>query len=342
MSAARQAHASRYTWEATARGTLEVLAAASIARRGRRHADEVHRHRAQLPAHRDQRPHDPGRPVAARLVLLAVVVALPDGGGAVARGLRARLRVPHAPPLRPLPLPVDARASTARAHVLVPKFGVPTLAEEVRNLGFDEVMELPHAQVVQLAPGVRVASYQNGPDDSVFVVADGEHVLVDINDGKIRGRTLATHPRRVRAPDVRVQELLVRAGLPGALHRRRSGRPRARSPATPTWTTGCTWSTSSGPATACRSAAWSRSCIPRAAGSTSSSWRPARWSTRSGSSARLVHRGGADGPGRQLELRDRLRARRGRLVHRPGEAPRGARGAGGGQDRDADRGSNRG
>jgi hypothetical protein len=74
--------------------------------------------------------------------------------------------------------------------VLVPKFGVDTLAGEVRNLGFDEVMELPHAQLVQLAPGVRVASYQNGPDDSVFVVGDGEHVLVDINDGKIRGRTL--------------------------------------------------------------------------------------------------------------------------------------------------------
>lgn len=76
------------------------------------------------------------------------------------------------------------------AHVLVPKFGVPTLAEEVRNLGFHEVMELPHGQVVQLAPGVRVASYQNGPDDSAFVIADGDTVLVDINDGKIRGRTL--------------------------------------------------------------------------------------------------------------------------------------------------------
>jgi UDP-MurNAc hydroxylase len=76
------------------------------------------------------------------------------------------------------------------AHVLVPKFGVPTLAQEVRKLGFSEVMEMPHAQVVQLAPGLRAASYQNGPDDSVFVVADGEHVLVDINDGKIRGRTL--------------------------------------------------------------------------------------------------------------------------------------------------------
>jgi UDP-MurNAc hydroxylase len=76
------------------------------------------------------------------------------------------------------------------AHVLVPEFGVPTLAGEVRSLGFSEVMELPHAQIVQIAPGVRVASYQCGPDDSVFVVADGEHVLVDINDSKLRGRTL--------------------------------------------------------------------------------------------------------------------------------------------------------
>jgi UDP-MurNAc hydroxylase len=76
------------------------------------------------------------------------------------------------------------------AQVLVPKFGVPTLAEEVRNLGFDDVMEMPHAKVVQLAPGVRVASYQYGPDDSVFVVADGDDVLVDINDSKLRGRTL--------------------------------------------------------------------------------------------------------------------------------------------------------
>ena len=77
-----------------------------------------------------------------------------------------------------------------RAHVLVPKFGVPTLADEVRGLGFPEVSELPHGQVVQLAPGVRVAAYQYGADDSVFVVADGEHVLVDINDSKLRGRTL--------------------------------------------------------------------------------------------------------------------------------------------------------
>jgi hypothetical protein len=77
-----------------------------------------------------------------------------------------------------------------RARVLVPEFGVDVLAGEVRNLGFGEVMELPHAQVLQLSPDVRVASYQYGADDTVFVIADGDEVLVDVNDSKIRGRAL--------------------------------------------------------------------------------------------------------------------------------------------------------
>ncbi|HWS45924.1 MAG TPA: MBL fold metallo-hydrolase [Acidimicrobiia bacterium] len=76
------------------------------------------------------------------------------------------------------------------AKVMVPEFGIDQMAGEVRNLHFDKVFELPHREVVTLAPGVRVASYQNGPDDSAFVIADGEHVLVDANDGKVRGRTL--------------------------------------------------------------------------------------------------------------------------------------------------------
>jgi UDP-MurNAc hydroxylase len=47
-----------------------------------------------------------------------------------------------------------------------------------------------HVLVVTLAPDVRVASYQYGFDDTVFVIADGEHVLVDVNDCKMRGRAL--------------------------------------------------------------------------------------------------------------------------------------------------------
>ena len=284
-------------------------------------------------------PHDPGRPVAVRLVLLAVVVALPDGGRARARGARARLRVPHAPPLRSLPLPVDA-AHRPRARTCSSRSsGCRPLAEEVRNLGFDEVMELPHAQIVQLAPGVRVASYQNGPDDSVFVVADG--------DARARRHQRRQDPRPHPAQrildefghaDVRVQELLVRAGLPGALHRRRSGRPRAHHPRHLPRRLGARGRRARAPL---RRAVRQHGRVP--APREPRGQRAARRAGRGGrrvpaAAPALAHRGGADGPGRQLELRDRLRARRDRLVRRPREAPRGARGAGRGQDRDADRG----
>ena len=77
-----------------------------------------------------------------------------------------------------------------RADVLVPKFGVDVLAGEVAGLGFGDVTELPHAEVLQLGARVRVASYQYGTDDTVFVVQDGTDVLVDVNDSKIRGRAL--------------------------------------------------------------------------------------------------------------------------------------------------------
>jgi UDP-MurNAc hydroxylase len=86
------------------------------------------------------------------------------------------------------------------AHVLVPKFGVDVLAGEVRGLGFANVTELPHDQVVELGPGVRVASYQYGTDDTVFVVQDGADVLVDVNDSKIRGRALDQIRQEFGAP----------------------------------------------------------------------------------------------------------------------------------------------
>jgi UDP-MurNAc hydroxylase len=76
------------------------------------------------------------------------------------------------------------------ATVLVPEFGVDVMAGELRSLGFRNVRELPHGRVVELAPGVRVASYQYGADDTTFVVGDGDDVVVDINDCKIRGRAL--------------------------------------------------------------------------------------------------------------------------------------------------------
>jgi len=76
------------------------------------------------------------------------------------------------------------------AEVLCARFGVDVMAGEVRQLGFGTVTELPHGEIRELAPGVRVASYQYGFDDTAFVVADGDTVLADLNDCKIRGRAL--------------------------------------------------------------------------------------------------------------------------------------------------------
>ena len=82
-----------------------------------------------------------------------------------------------------------------RAKVLIPKFGVDVMAGEVTGLDFAPPHEMPHGKVIDLGDGVRIASYQYGFDDSVFVVAEDDHVVVDINDAKIRGSAV----RRIAA-----------------------------------------------------------------------------------------------------------------------------------------------
>ena len=217
----------------------------------------------------------------------------------------------HAPPLRSLPLPVDApdrpaartcwcRSSASRPSPRRSAASASTRSWSCRTHRSCSSRRGCGSRRTSTAPTTRCSSSPTATTSSSTSTT-----------ARSAGRTLQRILDEFGPPDVRVQELLVRAGLPGALHRRRPGRPRARSPATPTSTTGCAWSTSSGPATACRSAAWSRSSIPRAAGSTSSWWRPGEVvDAFRQQRPRLGHRGGPDGPGRQLELRDRLRARR--------------------------------
>ncbi|MDG2028847.1 MAG: MBL fold metallo-hydrolase [Acidimicrobiales bacterium] len=77
------------------------------------------------------------------------------------------------------------------AKVLIPRFGVDVMADEVVSLGFDRPEELRHGRVFDLGDGVRVASYQYGFDDTAFVVAEDDNVIVDVNDCKIRGRAIA-------------------------------------------------------------------------------------------------------------------------------------------------------
>ena len=76
------------------------------------------------------------------------------------------------------------------AKVLIPRFGVDVMADEVVRLGFDRPQELIHGRVLDLGHGVRVASYQYGFDDTAFVIAEDDQVVVDVNDCKIRGRAL--------------------------------------------------------------------------------------------------------------------------------------------------------
>lgn len=88
------------------------------------------------------------------------------------------------------------------ARVLIPRFGVDVMAGEVAGLGFDRPRELPHGQVVHLGSEVRVGSFQYGFDDSAFVVADGDRVVVDLNDAKTRGLALGQIAKRFGPPTI--------------------------------------------------------------------------------------------------------------------------------------------
>lgn len=76
------------------------------------------------------------------------------------------------------------------ATVVVPRFGVDVMPREVRSLGFSRVLEVSHGEQVELAPGLRIASFQYGFDDSALLIESSGVVLAEMNDCKIRGRAL--------------------------------------------------------------------------------------------------------------------------------------------------------
>ena len=112
---------------------------------------------------------------------------------------------------------------------------------------------------------MRVASYQYGTDDTVFVIADGDDVLVDINDSKIRGRALQQLRDEFGRPTFVFKSYSFAQAYPACY--------TADDPADLELITRDSYiddwvecgHASSSPATACRSGAWSRSCTPRAA-----------------------------------------------------------------------------
>jgi UDP-MurNAc hydroxylase len=79
------------------------------------------------------------------------------------------------------------RRIARQARVFIPRFAVDVSRHELDNLGFKNVTELPHGDVMTLPSGTRLASYQYGPDDSALVVERDGVVLADMNDCKING-----------------------------------------------------------------------------------------------------------------------------------------------------------
>lgn len=75
-------------------------------------------------------------------------------------------------------------------RVLLPRFGIDVMQHELAGLGFPHVEELPHGKIIHLTKKVRIASYQYGFDDTCVVIADGDHVICNSNDAKIKGRAL--------------------------------------------------------------------------------------------------------------------------------------------------------
>jgi UDP-MurNAc hydroxylase len=69
--------------------------------------------------------------------------------------------------------------------VMVPRFPISGLGDQLRELGFERVVELAHGKTIQLADGFSFTSYQiSFQDDSVAVVEADGTVLVDLNDAK--------------------------------------------------------------------------------------------------------------------------------------------------------------
>ena len=68
---------------------------------------------------------------------------------------------------------------------MVPRFPISGLGDQLRDIGFERIIELAHGKTIQLADGFSFTSYQiSFQDDSVAVVEADGTVLIDLNDAK--------------------------------------------------------------------------------------------------------------------------------------------------------------
>lgn len=92
-----------------------------------------------------------------------------------------------------------------QTRLLVPKVPTRRMVEDLRYLGFQDILEVPHAGAVTLAPDFTLRSYQFGLGvDSAAVLAGGGVTLFNCNDAKFFGLPL----RQIRADFPRIDFLL--------------------------------------------------------------------------------------------------------------------------------------
>src|SRR5438045_9102778 len=76
------------------------------------------------------------------------------------------------------------RRISKKARVLIPRFGVDVMQDEVDHLGFKDVTEMAHGEPMILPGGTRVAASHYGPGDSAFVVEPAGVLLEHVSDGE--------------------------------------------------------------------------------------------------------------------------------------------------------------
>jgi UDP-MurNAc hydroxylase len=85
-------------------------------------------------------------------------------------------------------------------HIVVPKVAVDFMVGEFNTFGFRRITELPHGETMALSPSLDIAAFQYGFDDSALVITDGNTVVANLNDCKIRGRSLGEITKRFGRP----------------------------------------------------------------------------------------------------------------------------------------------
>jgi len=101
-----------------------------------------------------------------------------------------------------------------RVTVLFQQKNSTKLFDAMRRWGYKNFQSLPDRAAIELPGGVTISCYQIGFLDSLLAVADGEHIVFNLNDTDVTVRDLASLRRQFGKPDVVLNQFSI-AGFDG-------------------------------------------------------------------------------------------------------------------------------